>query len=533
MATGLIRFFGLLAFVATSTLSSAKGDACNVLNGGKKINIFDIQDFSAVEEDLNVVTPPQLTKIVDTGVQLLDGNGVGQFWFTQKHRVAEGFIAEFDFKTTGAPDGLGFVVQNFQDFDTAGDTGETLGYTGYVEAYLGVNFLTCLDGSACADNKVRILKRLPGDTSPTVLTEENLSNFNCSSGCTVQVAYVDDESLPDRAGSQVIVQFKGDTSPLANATFGNLTQVLYGDRHGFFGFSSSATQGVAQTNVLVNTLKMDVQPPSSIVTTPLGGELVFGRTFEVRVSETNSCLEPVSTDELTNVSAVLTLVSREGDEIYNNGVGERVTVDPTVTYVSANGLFNLAFDLPPNIPGVWQLDVALNEVPVDGSPFETAVTSVAPPNDNAIPTWGLALLITLVVLIVLGLIYVVIRLRRYRKKLAENKEDIEAGKEKHHLDNLERGVEFKMNPLMGSLDEMRAQLKKNEEELARLRNGKASLFDDQYTVEQLQQQNAELRDEMNKLKREAQQGEADKMSFGTRVKPESKGRKQFDGQQRA
>lgn len=385
-----------------------------------------------------------------------------------------------------------------------------------------MNFLTCIDQASCTDRRVEIIKKSPDNSAVVEVASVNLPSLDCASGCKGQVAYIEEEVVVFLNGAEV-----------ARGDFGNLQDVLFGSRFAYIGFSSSTSQSASTANTIVSSLKLDLQPANYQVTTKLGVDVVWGRTFSVGVSKADSCQIPIATSELASITAVLELTERDGDEFYNGGGGARITEVGVPTFDAVSEQFVVQFDLPFNIPGKWKLTMEVNDVSIDGSPIDNAVISVPPDADGGIPTWGLALLISLVALIVLGLAYVVLRLRRYRKKLAENKEDIEAGKEKHHLDNLERGVEFKMNPLMGSLDDMRAQLRKNEEELNRLRNGKASQFDDAYTVDQLQAQNADLRNEMNKLKKEAQQNEALGTSFGARIEPKKGGaRKQFD-QERA
>lgn len=51
---------------------------------------------------------------------------------------------------------------------------------------------------------------------------------------------------------------------------------------------------------------------------------------------------------------------------------------------------------------------------------------------------------------------VIVRLYRYRVKLKESEEFNEFGVEKRKIDALERDVVFRMNPMMGTMESMKA-----------------------------------------------------------------------------
>merc|ERR1712125_161118 len=87
---------------------------------------------------------------------------------------------------------------------------------------------------------------------------------------------------------------------------------------------------------------------------------------------------------------------------------------------------------------------------------------------------------------------------------------------KLHIDELEVEIAYAgISPLMGSLEELQAKLDSNRAELERLRrNAPGTGEDEEYTIEQLEDQNKALREEMNNLKKQLQQTEGANANFG-------------------
>lgn len=78
-----------------------------------------------------------------------------------------------------------------------------------------------------------------------------------------------------------------------------------------------------------------------------------------------------------------------------------------------------------------------------------------------------------------------------------------------------------MNPLLGTLDEMKEKLEKNMKILEKYKTGE-TMDDPNYTIDKLQEENAKLRAEMNRLKKEEQEQEA--LSNGRRKQKAKKAR---------
>jgi hypothetical protein len=416
-------------------------------------------------------------------------------------------------------DGVAFVVQNYGLDDTAGSGGEKLGFLNTVDRFLAVGFLPAL-------GKVRLYTREAAPALAKTVAEANVPGLGDGAAKTASLSYLND--------TQTAVVKLGGATVLSAALGKDLVSIMGGGdarRFATLGFSASTTSA-SYADISVGSLALKVQPPDSAVSEGLNSKIIFGRTQTFVLVKRDSCQATVPF--ASNASRVFARLSyrgpADGPEKNFTAAGDvegRDFLDANVTYDAAKGQFLLQFDMPSNVVSRWDLDVLVDGVRSAGMPCRNCVETRQPDPPTGIPTWGLALLICIIVIIIASLCYALWRLKRYRQKLAENADNIEAGKEKHHLDMLEKDVTFQMNPLMGSLDEMKSKLKANELELQRLRAGKGAQFDDQHMIGELQLQNAELREEMNKLKIEAQQNEALNTSFRP-AGPSGAGRKQFE-----
>ncbi|CAK9015646.1 Lectin_legB domain-containing protein, partial [Durusdinium trenchii] len=386
----------------------------------------------------------------------------------------------------------------------------------------------------------RIYVRAPGDANGVeIATGPIVTDITTGGRHTLRVTYTaDDHVVTVRLDGNVLAS--GDITTTSGNAVTSLEDLL-DSRFGFFGFSASTT-ATAVSDTFVYDFTLRVQPSEYTVATALGNVVDWGRTVNFVLIKRDSCQEPeFLPDGLQNdIYANLTF-----PDVFDETVDPRSIVPedldegfdflaPTaVTYNSVTGSYLVSFTLPLLVEGPWTLQVGINtgtaNVSAANTPFVGAVITEEPEPPSGIPAWGLSLLITIIVLIVLGLMYAVVRLRRYRQKLRENADDIDAGKEKHHLDQLDQEVDYSMNPMLGTLDEMKKKLAENEKELERLRSGKSNLYDDDTTIASLQEQNQQLREEMNAIKVGAGRQEADKVNFGegvTASKPTEK--KQFE-----
>jgi len=221
------------------------------------------------------------------------------------------------------------------------------------------------------------------------------------------------------------------------------------------------------------------------------------------------------------------------------GNTETVTFEGNVTYDNATGSFLISYNLQNFLIATYDLDILIedpsagsSQLRPDAFPFKSAVQAVTPaPTGVGLPLWALILLIVLILLLIFVLSYIVYRLHRYRKKLQENAEFIEAGKKQAELDRLEDGTQYSANPMVGTIDDLKALLSKNEEELERLRQRGALGEDQNFTIEQLQKQRDNLLEEMNRLKREDQEEELRKQKGGNYTVAGARAKKEFGREQ--
>jgi len=500
--------------------AGARGQTCNVEDNA--VLEFRQPSFPSLEDTIDAfkITPSQ---IVQGGkVVLVEAGEIGtsaQMWTRNQSRLADGFKADFEFSMDGTGRGVAFVAQSFSIDSIAGATGDALGYTDSVLNFLGVSILTCEgqdDNGNCdgLDNEVVIFTRGSNGVAQERARSTLSTPINNGDTFSATMLYLADLNE---------VQFRIDNTQVVAATGIDLLELFDNDRFGFLGVSTSVTGAQITADVAVESISLELQPSDTVLVSSKV-ETIFGRQVVLSVSSRDSCQVVIDSEpELAdNVEAELRFAGSV-DGVFEPPAQEQLGRDflqPTaIVFNNATKRVDIVFDMPNSIEGVWDFSVSVNDVVPDLIPCEACVVTISPDVEDGIPIFGLALLIVLIILIILGLIYAVIRLRRYRRKLAENQADILAGKEKHHLDMLERDVQFNMNPLMGSLDEMRARLAQNEAELERLRAGRGERYDDEHTIGKLHEQNAALRDEMNKLKREAQQNDALNTTFRKPVGP--------------
>lgn len=509
-----------LVALALGGIGAARGQGCDVLDNS--VNVLEVNDFGA--QDLHIRIPAS----VGTTVQLVDGSEPGgsssQIWFAQQERVTDGFIATFDFVFNGLGDGFAFVVQNDKTSNTLGGARENLGFRDAIDKFIAVGFETCTNGAEPCQEKVVIWTQgvlADGDT-PVPVAEAPLAatTIATASLVTAQVVY-------SQKDQEVTVLINGDV--IVAGPVGDVETEIFGSKQGWFGFAASTFEDLT-ADVEIFNFRLDQQPSSTAITTPLAQTVDFGDSVVFTLVNRNNCQQPVA---FAPGAVVVANLTNDNQVALGGIVNEEDKVEgrdfflPTLS-TNVAGAIEMRFDLPFRVETSWTLQVEVDGVGTNGTPLGSAVISKEPEPDTGLPTYGLALLITIIALIVIGLIYAVVRLRRYRKKLRENALDIDAGKEKYKLDQLDNDMSYNINPMLGSLDEMKKKLADNEKELSRLRSGKSNLYDDDYTIEKLQEQNSKLRDEMNKLKKEVQQDEALNTNYSGQVEGSKNVKKQFE-----
>jgi cell division protein FtsL len=316
-------------------------------------------------------------------------------------------------------------------------------------------------------------------------------------------AFGDDAKLSVQLDTQTIFN---------NIVIGDLSrEELFNGRFAFFGFTAS-TSWTETSQIDITSWKTVLVPSDTAVkefSTEAIARFEFGTVANFTILKRDSC---------TNIipfGSNATILAKLSQQVPSDADAEDFPkLDGNITD-NGDGTLTASFQLPESVQGLWDLDIQANGVRSEGMPWIGGVESFKPaPQGSGLPIWALILLLLLILLIILVLSYVVYRLHRYRKKLQKNAEFIEAGKKQAELDRLEDGTSYVANPMVGTIDDLKTQLGKNEEELERLRKRGALGEDQNFTIEQLQKQRDALLEEMNRLKREEQEEEL-KKSKGT------------------
>jgi hypothetical protein len=454
-----------------------------------------------------------------------NGGLQGYAWHDVQERIADGFVSTFRFQipppASGKPgDGFTYFIQNDKIMDLNGGTGANLGAYGVARS-IAMRFDLCYDRpGVCSEQKAGVkityanLTEVDYGMVPTANMSDGLVH-------TVTVSYGG-----RLLGGAATVRAMLDNVLLFETTVGDLETQLFGSRFAWFGFSASTSwTETAQIDILSWDVK--IQPSDSAINeysvTPL--RFPYGTTATALVILRDSCKNRVSIGPSTPPTIVATLMQEAPN---GTDPADYVILSANISDMH-DGSYQLSFNLPPKWQGKYDLDVSVGGVRADSMPWIGGIVAFKPdPPGSSLPLWGLILLLLLVLLIILVLSYIVYRLHRYRKKLKENEEFIEAGKKQAELDRLEDGLSYAANPLVGTVDDLKTQLTKNEDELARLR-GRHQVGEDQdFTIQQLQAQRDNLMQEMNRLKREEQEAQANQQTQSNLTGgPGGKSRKEF------
>lgn len=482
------------------------------------------------------------TSVVDNKLRLAEqetnGGTVGYVWHNVRERIADGFISEFKFKiTTSQPnkvgDGFTYFIQNDKIVNLNGGTGSKLGSFGIGKS-IAIKFDLCTERAtgSCAptEQSISLVMMQANYTvlapNPTVPVPANI-NLADGNEHTVRVIY-GGRALGVESKLKVVLD---NTNTVFEITVGDLSSsTLFDDRFAYFGFTASTSwRETADIDIL--QWKTEMAPSDSAVQgynpqTPM--QLTFGQRSVLTLHLRDTCKRNIGLPSATpNVSSTLFQIPTDP----NTDPRDYVYLQGNITN-NMDGSFSITYDLPFHL-GYWDLDVVVNGVRSEGMPWMAGIQSVQPPPPEGpvFPVWALVLLILLILLIIAVLGYILYRLRRYKKKLAENAEFIEEGKQQAKLDRLEDGVKYQANPMVGTLDDLKEQLKKNEEELARLKALDEYGSQQSFTIESLQKQRNELMEEMNRLKKEEQEEELKRKKQEVVVTAGSRAKKEFGREQ--
>lgn len=403
-------------------------------------------------------------------------------------------------------DGFAFVVQNSRTTNTLSSGGHALGFSGGVGNYMAVGLDLCQDraDTTCNKKTLRVETRKNGEEPRVIGAELDVSSIDFTGTKQYTVRYLDDLE-------QVVVVIDGSRRVFELNE--SLVEIIGGDnteRFAFYGFTASNSQlaGTAAfqpANIKVNKLEI-VQMNSETRLDTEGTEpnqvVEFGKNVLFTMVLTDSCNNKLRADipPFEETKAKLTA------KLSAQGSNRVLTTEPEADN-DDNATIFLTFAMPLGVIEKWDLEVTYDSVQMQGSPLQNAVSTEQDEVSKLKPL-GIGLLAALIAVLVIGVILIVHRLNKYREKLKTNEENIQYGKTKAVIDGIDKNIDYNINPMIAPLDKLKERLANNEKVIKQLKDGQKDAVDSDYTVEQLQAENAELRREMNDLKKKQEFGDA-------------------------
>lgn len=528
----------LLLLVGGGLQAWASTAVCSVYtNPSLGVNLFSYPSFAS-----NTPVIQTWTSVVGSALRLAqketNGGTVGYAWHSERERIADGFISQFTFRVNSgdngatAGDGFTYFIQNDKISNLNGGTGDKLGSFG-IERSIAIKFDLCANRPAavCTQQRMTLVRVGANYTellpSPSVLVP---GSMNLANGQTYRVKVV---YAGKALGAQAKLRVELESTTMFDEVVGDLSASLFQDRFAYFGFTAS-TSWSQTADIDILSWSTDMAPSDTAVVgyNPSGVmQLDFGTTATITVQLRDSCKAPLTSTAAPEDLVVTSTLFQIPQSASINPL-DYVTLVGNVT-VNPNGTISVSYNLPEYYQGFWDLSVQVNGVYSEGMPWMAGVQTIkpVPPSGPGFPVWALVLLILLILLIIAVLGYILYRLRRYKRKLKENAEFIEEGKHQAKLDRLEDGVKYQANPMVGTLDDLKDQLKKNEGELARLKALDELGSQQSFTIESLQKQRNELMEEMNRLKKEEQEEELKRKRQEEVVTAGSRTKKEFGREQ--
>lgn len=525
---GGLRPFALASLAAlaaaSSTLPRSVDAACNIASAEPEFvtTIFDHSSFAAVE--VKTIFPAVIDET--TGALMLavkePTGGVPSFmWLLDKYRVANDFAATVDFSIDGDGDGFAFVIQNDRIKNMNGNTARALAFNDIAKS-IAVGIHVCPgDGFTCGTPDVRVeVHDAIGDTVTEVAQTLPLS-INVTDGAphTMTLSYTDSTmTVSVSIDDQLMIEEVELTESLES---------LFGSETATMGFTAS-TSWDKTADIEITGLKLQQFGSSVTVLEGAASQNVdWGESVNYTIQFSDSCGVALTETPL-NITAVIEakLIRREDnvevptpapfgpyDVIFESTV-QSIVGQPDIIDMG-DGTVVLQFELPEFQVAKFDLDVVVDATRARGGPYRSVAQSMRPVVvvADGFPLEWLVILIIVLILLCILVIAVVFWLRKYRKKLKDNKEFIEAGLEQARLDKLDEGVTYETNEMIGaSADVLRAKLAANNAELAKLK-GRQLGDDEEYTLNQLGEHRDKLLHEMNRLKQQEQESSAAKQTF--------------------
>eukprot|EP00924_Labyrinthula_sp_SR-Ha-C_P013475 augustus_masked-scaffold_5-processed-gene-3.35-mRNA-1 protein AED:1.00 eAED:1.00 QI:0/-1/0/0/-1/1/1/0/539 len=514
----------ILSFIPSSFVISQ--ETCNVLTGDRSTFISTVSDdFSdfVVDEEIKLT---RFASIEETDIEIVneDVDGVtSQVWFLEQERVVDGFLAEVSFEyNAGESDGFAFVVQNDKTTNVFAGGAELLGFQDGLDNYLAVSLDTCanrVEDSNCGEYTVRILSKLPGEDEVVLASDtfdRNVLDMTNGVIAGLQVAFLQD--IGDFGQVSVVLSNNGDAD---RTLVGNLTSSLeeiLGSKFGTLGFTASNSANNPATILIRQLVFSQMNSGTRLITPAQSAQPVTaGRQVTFTLVFSDSCNNQLSAEdaELLQVNVTSDVVATLTEQ-----VDENPEILTTVPVKQDDGTIALTFVTPQGIFALWDLNIEVQGVLAQEMPFAGAVDTQEV-NEGGLSQQGIILLVCLIAVLIVVTVYMVRRLDYFRKKLKEHEEDIDYGRVKEEVDEIEKTISYQTNPMIAPLDEMKDKLARNMRILEDLRSGQDNAMDSNYTVDQLVAENEKLRAEMNRLKKEEQLREAANRSA-------TQGRKKFN-----
>eukprot|EP00510_Aplanochytrium_minuta_P008905 CAMPEP_0184045102 /NCGR_PEP_ID=MMETSP0956-20121227/699_1 /TAXON_ID=627963 /ORGANISM="Aplanochytrium sp, Strain PBS07" /LENGTH=314 /DNA_ID=CAMNT_0026336307 /DNA_START=23 /DNA_END=967 /DNA_ORIENTATION=- len=298
-----------------------------------------------------------------------------------------------------------------------------------------------------------------------------------------------------------------------NETVSTDLRTLWGDDFAYFGITASSSFG-SGTDIDVRGFRVDQQLSAVEITQGLSQKVTVGSRISFTLSIVDTCGDILTYDESRAVIENASFIEAS----LTSDVNPSIVLEAILVEDLLNARYSIQFDLPETTLGLdVRSRVQWGYSSSEQSSFRCSSFRIAPCKNSYC---------CIISILVLAIAYWIRRLYRFKKKLDENKDNIEAGIVVRKINKIEEDMTFTMSPLLGTLEEMQERLDKNLELLARYKRGE--MFDSEYTITQLKERNEKLRAEMNRLKKEEQEKAAlysnsrlgkkkmkrDKMDFG-------------------
>lgn len=499
---------------------------CNVQTTDVDLGLVTLIEGGFSQYDDELLKVIQFAERQEDSVQLVksdEPNRISAFWFTEQERLGDGFSASFSFTATdGTSDGFAFVVQDIRTFDTVSSAGTALGFSDAFDSYLGVGFDFCSDRNLCSLQEVRVETKLPGEAAVATRSTPESNLFGNSGGdatVNVRIDYLEDDNV-------VEIFINGDSVLAASGVV--LADLLTQDgKFAFFGFTASNAESAAISTLVPLELRIEnldiVQFNSGFRMRPedLVPKIIdFGQVVTLGFLVVDSCNEPNSNApeiSQSDVSAFLTEAS----------TGERLEFQ---NFQQNGPEIFLTFPTLANVVTTYELEIKVDGVLVQQNPLPDIVVAEVP-EQGGLSALGIGLLIALIAILAIAIVFIARGWYKYRSKLVEYAEDIEIGKVKEELDGIDKEVEYVMNPMVAPLDKLKERLAINEKRIKDLKASQQEAIDSDYTVEQLQEENKELRAEMAELKKQQEYenaGNRQSTAFEKRVFDKTQPKTDFD-----